>query len=174
MVWIWVWTMVWRWSDQNTFGLKSLVRDLLCLESLIKGHLGLESLIRVNFRLEILIRDSFGLESLIRSKFGSGTQPGKWHTKQTTCNKRPALFEIRKKFTITLCSHIIVANQSNSISVQTNDYVTISTPVCCPLFLGKLKSNFQEKIRIIFRNWNILCFSLVSALSNHFLISRQK
>ena len=76
MVWIWVKTMVWRWSDQNFFGLKSLIRDLLCLENLIRGFLCLESLIRVNFGLESLIRDNFGLESLIRRKFGSGPQPG--------------------------------------------------------------------------------------------------
>ena len=76
MVWIWVLTMVWRWSDQKKFVLKSLVRDVLCLESLIRGNLGLESLIRVNFRLESLIRDNFSLESLIRQKLGSGPQPG--------------------------------------------------------------------------------------------------
>ena len=76
MVWIWVWTLVWRWSDQIAFGLKSLIRDLLCLESLIRGNLGQKSLIRVNFRLVSLIRDNFGLESLIRQTFGSGPQPG--------------------------------------------------------------------------------------------------
>ena len=78
-VWIWVVAMVWWWSDQNAFGLKSLIRDPLCLESLIRGNLGLESLIGVNFRLESLIRDHFGLESLIRQKFGSGAQPGLWY-----------------------------------------------------------------------------------------------
>ena len=68
MVWIWVWTMVWRWSEQNGFGLKGLIRDPLCLESLIRGNLSLESLIRVNFRQESLIRDKFNLENLIRPK----------------------------------------------------------------------------------------------------------
>ena len=76
MVCVWVWTMVWSRSDQKTFGLKSPIRDLLCLESRIRGILGLESLIRVNFRLESLIRDNFGLESLIRQKFVSGPQTG--------------------------------------------------------------------------------------------------
>ena len=28
MVCFWVWTMVWRWSDQNSFGLESLIRTL--------------------------------------------------------------------------------------------------------------------------------------------------
>ena len=78
MVWIWVWTMVWRWSDQNAFGLNSLIRDPLCLASLIRGILGLEGLIRVNFHLQRLIRDNFCLESLIRLKFGSGPQRGLW------------------------------------------------------------------------------------------------
>ena len=34
MVWIWVWTMVWRWSDQNAFGQKCLTRDPLCFDQL--------------------------------------------------------------------------------------------------------------------------------------------
>ena len=42
MVWHWVWATVWRCSDQNTVGLKSLIRDLLCLESLIRDNFGLE------------------------------------------------------------------------------------------------------------------------------------
>ena len=49
------------------FGLKTLIRDPICLESLIRQNLGLEG----------LIRDHIGLESLIRQKFGSGPQPGK-------------------------------------------------------------------------------------------------
>ena len=78
MVWNWVYTMVWRWSDENAIGLKSLIRDPLCLESLIRDILGLENLITDNFCLESLIRDNFGLESLIRQKIGFGPQPGSY------------------------------------------------------------------------------------------------
>ena len=69
--------MAWRWSDQNNFGLKSVIRDPFCLESLIRGNLGLESLTSVHIRLESLIRGNFGLESLIRRKFGSDLNLGR-------------------------------------------------------------------------------------------------